>query len=195
MEEQFLQELGRYIVYRVRMEMATPKPRYTKAGSMPKPFSPYNTIASGRLKDSVATIIRDGLIYLVMEDYGVENVYSDLLDGDSGSWPGGGRFRVDTRPPEARQAFSPLIEALTRWAQAKIGLSLPQAKGMAFAVRKNLFKAGYAGIPLITPSVNDDIIAQAEILLNQPQYEGLYINKILDRLVLIGQSSYNINLG
>lgn len=195
MEEQFLQELGRYIVWRVRIEMMTPQPRYTKAGRMPKPFSPYDTIATGRLKDSVATIIRDGLIYLVMEDYGVENVYSDLLDGDSGSWPGGGRFRVDTRPPEARQAYSPLIQALTIWAQKKIGLNLAQAKGMAFAVRKNLFKAGYAGIPLITKSVNDDIIAQAEILLNQPQYEGLYINKILDRLVLIGQSSYNINLG
>lgn len=195
MEEQFLQELGRYIVYRVRLEMMTPKPRYTKVGSMVKPTSPYNTIATGRLKDSVATIIKDGLIYLVMEDYGVENVYSDLLGEESGSWPGRGRFAVDTRPPDAKQAYSPLIEALTRWAQAKIGLNLAQAKGMAFAVRKNLFKAGYAGIPLITKSVNDDIIAQAEILLNQPQYEGLYINKILDRLVLIGQSSYNINLG
>ncbi len=195
MEEQFLQELGRYIVWRVRMEMMTPKPRYTKAGSMPKPFSPYNTIATGRLKDSVATYIQDGLIYLVMEDYGVENVYSDLLDGDSGSWPGGGRFYPDTRPPEARQAYSPLIDALTRWAQAKIGLNLAQAKGMAFAVRKNLFKAGYAGIPLITPSLNDDIINQADILLNQPQYQDLYIKNILDRFVLIGQSTYNITIG
>ena len=194
MEEQFLNELGRFIQARVRKEILTPRARFTKMGDMIKPNSPYNFNASGRLYNSVDYAIVEGLIYIIMEDYGVENVFSDLLDGDSGSWPGQGRWEKDTRPPGTKQAYSPLIAALETWVREKIGLQGAQAKSMAFAVRKNLFRAGYKGLPLITDQFRDDVFNETERLLNQPQYEGFAIKDVLDRFTLIGKTSYDFNI-
>jgi hypothetical protein len=194
MEEQFLNELGRFIQARVRREILTPRARFTKSGDMPKPNSPYNFNASGRLYNSVDYAIVEGLIYIIMEDYGVENVFSDLLEGDSGSWPGQGRWAVDTRPPEAKQKYSALLAALENWVREKIGLQGAKAKSMAFAVRKNLFRAGYKGLPLITDQFRDDVFTETDRLLNEPQYEGFAVKDILDRFTLIGKTSYDFNI-
>jgi hypothetical protein len=194
MEDLFLQELAFYIEARIKMEMLVPKDRYTKIGNMRKPLRnpfKYNTKASGRLYNSVETKVIDGLIYILMADYGVENVYSDLADSDSGSFPGGGRFHPDTRTQKG--SFSPLLAALEKWIiQKRIPTTNP--RGMAFAVRTNLFKYGWAGIPLITDKVRQDIFNKAVQLLQDPKYQGFVIKDVLDRFQLIGKTSAQFNL-
>lgn len=194
MEDQFLRELAFYIEARIKMEMLVPKDRYTKIGNMRKPLRnpfKYNTKASGRLYNSVETKVVDGLIYILMADYGVDNVFSDLLEGDSGSFPGGGRYANDTR--KEKGSFSQLIAALEKWIiQKKIPTTNPL--GMAFAVRKNMFKYGWAGIPLITDKVRQDIFNKAVELLKDPKYQGFVIKDVLDRFQLIGKTSAQFNL-
>lgn len=194
MEEEFLKALGEFIKLRVRKQIKTPQPRFTKLGRIPKTPPTYNTYASGKLYRSVDYKVIDGLIYLFMEDYGIDYVFNDLLDEQAGSWPGQGRFYPDRRRPEEKQNRSALLDALMKWIVDK-KIPTTNVKGMAFAIRKNMFKAGWAGIPLMTPQVNRDIFGEAERLLGLPDYEGFLINDILDRFALLSKSSAQFNLG
>jgi len=146
MEEQFYNELGQLLVEQIREELKTKRFRYSLSPKTLK--GEYSANASGNLSRSVDYKVREiegGYeVDIIMADYG-----ADYLFG-RGSWPGGGRYYPDTRPPGSRGNSSALINALTEWAQNKPGLKLPlaQARSMAFAVRKNLFKSGYSPIPL-----------------------------------------------
>lgn len=195
MEEEFLNALGEYIKLRVRRQIKTPQARYTKMGRIPKQPPTYNTYASGKLYRSVDYRVIDGLIYLFMEDYGVDYVFNDLLDDQAGSWPGQGRWAKDTRSPEEKKgARSVLLEKIMKWIVDK-QIPTTNVKSMAFAVRKNMFKYGWAGIPLMTTGVNNDIFKEADRLLGLPEYQGFIINDILDRVALFSKSSAQFNLG
>jgi hypothetical protein len=156
---------------------------------MLKPRSPYNFKATGSLYNSVSYIIRDGEIDILMNDYGVDFVFGE------GSWPGGGAYYPDTRAKGSKGGTSQLITELEKWVKAKIGLSGAKAKGMAFAVRKNLFKAGYAGYNLFTNDFQEETSKYIETLLEQPQYQELVLGNIFDRINIFGNEQYNIALG
>jgi hypothetical protein len=194
MEEQFLIALGEYIKLRVRKAIKDPsRARYTKMGRIPKSPPRYNTYASGKLYNSVDFRVIDGLIYIFMEDYGVDYVFNDLLDEQAGSFPGQGRWGGrDTR--QTKGGSSALLTALMKWIVDK-GIPTTNVKSMAFAIRKNMFKAGWAGTPLFTPDVNRDILNESERLLGMPEYQGFVINNILDRFALLSKSSAQFNLG
>lgn len=176
MEEELLNLIGKFIVGQVKKLILTPKPRYTKIGNMPKPHSPYNFSSkgkSGRLYNSVAYVIRDGEIDILMEDYGVDFVFGD------GSKP-------KRRPP---------IEPIERWVKAKIGLQGAQARSMAFAVAKNLSKVGYKGYKIFTDDFQQETYEYVSQLLQQPQYQELAFGDIFDRINLFGNEQYKIALG
>jgi len=186
MEEELLNLIGEYLVKQVKELILTPKPRFTKRGSMTKPSSPYNFNASGRLYNSVSYVLRDGEIDILMEDYGVDNVFGE------GSWPGRGAYYPDTRAKGSKASVSPLITELEKWVKAKIGLQGAKAKGMAFAVRKNLFKAGYKGYRIFTDEFQTETGKYVETLLEQPQYQELVLGDIFDRINIFGTEQYNI---
>lgn len=156
---------------------------------MTKRSSPYNFYATGRLYNSVSYVLRDGEIDILMEDYGADNVFGE------GSFPGGGAYYPDTRKKGSKGNTSQLITELEKWVKAKIGLQGAKAKGMAFAVRKNLFKAGYAGYNLFTDDFQEKTGKYVESLLEQPQYQELVLGDIFDRINIFGTQQYNIALG
>ena len=188
MEEELLNLIGEYLVKQVKELILTPKPRYTKRGSMLKPNSPYNFNATGRLYNSVSYVLRDGEIDILMEDYGVDFVFGE------GSFPGGGAFYPDKRAKGSKGGTSKLITELEKWVKAKIGLQGAKAKGMAFAVRKNLFKAGYKGYKIFTDEFQEETGKYVETLLEQPQYQELVLGDIFDRINIFGTQQYNIGL-
>jgi len=198
--DDFYKELGGYLVFRIRQEIKTPQPRYSKSPRMMKRGSPYNMYASGNLWRSVEarTNAEIGEILILMEDYGVNNV----LNPDpelGGSFPGGGQWAGrDTRPKSQRAKKSPLIEALTKWAQNKFGMDEARAKNMAFAVRKNLFRRGFAGVPLFTEELIADVRKQADLLLEYPQYQEAIlpdeIQTAIDGIFALGKTDYNISI-
>ena len=197
MEEQFLNDIGKYLVYRIRKEIKTPRMRFSKSPRRMKPHSPYNMNASGALWNSVSYKVRQGYeqleIDILMNDYGVNNVFN--ADPElGGSFPGGGLY-AKPRPKSQSQKYSALIDALTKWAQAKLGLPTAQAKGMAFAVRRNMFKYGWAGVELYTDQFVDDVNNYVEKKLLEPQYEGLIIGDILDRINRYGNEEYKLIIG
>lgn len=161
--------------------------------------SPYNFYATGNLWRSVeARADADmGEILILMEDYGVNNVFNPDPDL-GGSWPGGGAFYPDRRPKNQKQKFSNLIEELTKWAKAKFNMDETRAKGMAFAVRKNLFKAGFAGMPLFTEDLLNDVRNHADKLLEKPEYaEDILpdeIQKAIDGIFALGNQTYDISI-
>jgi hypothetical protein len=195
----FYEELGAYLVYRVRQEIKTPRSRYSKSPRRMKRGSPYNFYATGNLWRSVeARADADmGEILILMEDYGVNNVFNPDPDL-GGSWPGGGAFYPDRRPKNQKQKFSNLIEELTKWAKAKFNMDETRAKGMAFAVRKNLFKAGFAGMPLFTEDLLNDVRNHADKLLEKPEYaEDILpdeIQKAIDGIFALGNQTYDISI-
>lgn len=198
MEEQFLKEIGEFLVGLVRYEITrTDRPRFSKNPRLPKNPPTYKVNATGALKNSVAYKVQDNDIYILMNDYGVENVFQ--IDSEAGSWPGGGRYYPDTRPASARLSKSQLIDSLTIWAQAKLGKTSKEAKSMAFAVRKNLFKAGYGGVPLVDENFQNATLQEINKLLERDDYrEGLsneFLDGLLDRISIISSSSYNIIFG
>ena len=163
--EELLNLLAQYIEQRLKREMGIPRARFTKVGKVPK--GNYNFVASGRLRDSVKAFVEGEDIVVLMEDYGIDYVFSDLAadrwgisPADAGSFPGGGRYYPDTR--QTRGTYSALIASLEKWVRDKIKLQGAEAKSMAFAIRKNLFKAGYKGLPLITDVVETDILKGIE---------------------------------
>jgi len=188
MEEELLNLIGEYLVKQVKELIKTPKPRYTKRGEMTKRSSPYNFSATGRLYNSVSYIIREGEIDILMEDYGVDFVFGE------GSFPGGGAYYPDKRPKGSKGGTSQLITELEKWVKAKIGLQGAKAKGMAFAVRKNLFKAGYKGYRIFTDEFQTETGKYVEGLLSQPQYQELVLGDIFDRINLFGTQQYNLAL-
>jgi hypothetical protein len=198
MEEQFLNDIGKFLVGLVRYEITRPdRNRFSKSPRLPKTPRQYKVDATGNLKNSVSYRIQDNNIFILMNDYGVENVFQ--IDSEAGSFPGGGRYYPDTRPPSSRLSRSQLIDSLTIWAQKKLGKSSKEAKSMAFAVRKNLFKAGYGGVPLVDEVFQTATLQEINNLLERDEYrEGLsneFLDGLLDRITIIGDSSYNIIFG
>lgn len=193
MEEQFLNDLGKFLVGLVRAEiLRSDRPRFSQSPRLPKNPSQYRVNASGRLKNSVAYKIQDGEIFIVMNDYGVNNVFQ--IDSEAGSFPGRGRFAKGRGTGR-----SLLIPALTEWAKAKFNKTEKEAKSMAFAVRKNLFKSGYGGVPLVDENFQNLTLAEINNLLDKDEYrEALsneFLNGLLDKITILGDSSYTIIFG
>lgn len=196
MLDAFLNDLGNLIVELVREEITTPQQRYTKKEPrMMKRNSPYNFYASGKGYRSVSyEVIDEDQLYILMEDYMVDYVFGD------GSWPGGGAYAKGKGTGQSQ-----LLEKLQKWIRDK-GITprdkrgrFSTIKGMAFAIRKNLFKAGYAGYNYQTTDYNNKVLEAIESLLQQPQYEDLALNQeiqdLLDRINSLGQQTFNISLG
>ena len=178
MEEELLNLIGEQLVKQVKELILTPKPRFTKRGSMPKNPSRYNFKATGTLYNSVSYVIRDGEIDILMEDYGVDFVFGD------GSKP-------SKQPP---------IEPIEKWIRAK-GIVPRNKKGrfspiksMAFAVATNLSKVGYKGYRIFTDEFQTETGKYVETLLEQPQYQELVLGDIFDRINLFGTQQYNLAL-
>lgn len=192
MLDDFLKDLGVIMVDLVKTEIITPRPRFSKSPRQMKRNSPYDFKATGRGYDSVSYEVIDDQVFVLMEDYMVDYVFGD------GSFPGGGRYSPDTRPRGSKGKKSALIDALTKWAMAKLNLPQNKAKGMAFAVRKNLFKAGYAGYNYQTDNFNQTISQEIETLLQSPKYVDSIldtsIQDIVDRINTLGQQTFNIAL-
>jgi hypothetical protein len=189
MLEDFLNDLGRFMVSLVREEIKTPRPRFTKKSPrMMKRNSPYNFYATGRGWRSVEyEVVDDNEIYILMEDYMVNYVFGD------GSKP--------STPPRSRAA----IASLEKWIKAK-GITprdrrgrFMKVKSMAFAIGKNLSKVGYAGYNYQTEDFNNDVVGHIELLLQTPEYQDLAldqtIQEIIDRINTLGQQTFNIALG
>jgi hypothetical protein len=182
MEEQFLNDIGAFLVEQIREEILKPRPRFSLSPKISKGI--YNANASGTLYKSVEYVVRDGEIDIIMEDYGAEYLFG------KGSWPS---------PVGARGKTSALITSLTKWAKVKLNLSEANAKSMAFATRKNLFKSGYAPIPLFDTNFQNAITDKAANLLSNPDYAEAFANGLLDnifdRINLFGKETYNIQFG
>lgn len=184
MEEQFLSDIGAFLVEQIKEEIMKPRPRFSLSPKISK--GTYNANASGKLYKSVEYVVRDGEIDIIMEDYGAEYLFG------KGSWPS---------PTGARGKTSALITSLTEWAQKKPGLTLPlaEAKSMAFAVRKNLFKSGYAPIPLFDADFQNVITEKATTLLANPEYAEALANGLLDNIFdkinLFGKTTYTLEFG
>lgn len=193
MEEQFLNDLGKFLVGLVRAEIDRgDRPRFSQSPRLPKKPAEYRVNASSRLKNSVAYKIQDGEIFIVMNDYGVNNVFQ--IDSEAGSFPGRGRFSTGRGTGR-----SLLIAALTQWAVDKFQKTQKEAKSMAFAVRKNLFKSGYGGVPLVDENFQNLTLAEINNLLDKDEYrEALsneFLNGLLDKITILGDSSYTIIFG
>lgn len=198
MEEQFLNDLGQFLVDLIKVEIDNPnRQRFTKKFRLPKNPATYKVNATGKLKNSVSYVVRDNEIDILMEDYGVNYVFNPTEAG--GSFPGRGKYYPDMRTAGQKQQKSALITSLTTWAQAKFGVSPAKAKGIAFAVRTNLFKYGYGGIPLFTEEFQVKVVDKADELLQSPQYLNALTNEfvdgILDRINLFGTQDYNLIFG
>ena len=197
--EELLNEVGSIIVELIRKAMAQPRPRFSKRGEIPK--GTYNFVGTGRLQKSVDYKILDDDIVIIMEDYGVEYVFSDLAQaqtgGEGGSFPGEGKYYPDKRKKGQRAKFSPLIAALTEWAKKKRQLPEAEAKNMAFAVRTKLFKAGYKGLPLFTEQLLNEINTSVERLLQQDRFAEMAAEDILEKvenLRVFGIQTYNLTI-
>ena len=198
MLEQILNDIGKFLVYKVRQEIKTPRPRFTNPRARVNPrqmkwSSPYNFYATGKLWDSVEYKVLDDQLYILMLDYGIDYVFGE------GSYPGNGNYYPDNRPAGARAQKSDLIKSLTTWAQAKLRLNPAKAKGMAFAVRKNLFKSGYAGYNLYQEEFNNSINTYVDKLFERPEYQDALLKEALgsvfDRINLLGVETFNISIG
>jgi hypothetical protein len=187
MLDDFLNDLGKFMVFLVRQEIKTPQQRFTKSPRMMKRNSPYNFYATGKGWRSVSYEVADDELYILMEDYMVNYVFGD------GSKP--------RTPPRSREA----IASLEKWIKAK-GIvprdkrgRFMKVKSMAFAIGKNLAKVGYAGYNYQTDEYERDILKQVEILLSQPKYADLVGNEqleqIIDRINTLGRQTYNIAIG
>lgn len=203
--EELLNELGGIVVKIIQQAMAQPRPRFSKRGNMPK--GTYNFVASKRLQQSVNYVIMDDELIIVMEDYGVEYVFSDLAEaqtgGEGGSWPGGGKFYPDSRAAGAKGKYSPLLAALEKWIKDK-GIQPRNARGrfikrksMAFAIRTKMFKAGWKGLPLFTEQLLNEINNSVERLLQEDRYAEIAADEILEKvenLRVFGQTTYNLTI-
>ena len=199
--DELLKLLAQFVEDRIKKEMTIPRARFTKRGDIPKNPSRYNFVASGNLLASVKAFVEGEDIVVVMNDYGVDYLFSDLAQQsgyEGGSWPGRGKYEnFRGRPGQekgVRGKFSPLLEKLEKWVKDKIGLQGAEAKSMAFAVRTNLFKAGYKGLPLITNEVENDILGELDKLLEKEEFAELVVEDILDRINIFAQTDYNLTI-
>lgn len=191
--EELLNLLAQFIEQRLKKEMSIPRPRFNRRGQMKQP-SQYNFVASSKLRDSVRAFVDNEDIVVIMNDYGIDYVFSDLAadrwginPNQTGSWPGGGTYNFKTRNTD-------FLEKLEKWVKDKIGLQGKEAKSMAYAVRKNLFKAGYKALPLITDKVENDILGELETLLQQDRFAELMVEDILDRINIFTQEDFNLTI-
>jgi hypothetical protein len=197
--DELLTLLAQYIEQRIKKEMTIPRARFSKVGNISK--GNYNFVGSGSLRDSVKAFVDGEDIVVVMNDYGVDFVFSDLAEQsgyEGGSFPGQGRYEeFRGRPGQekgVRGKFSPLLAALEKWVKDKIGLQGAKAKSMAFAVRKNLFTAGYKGLPLITDVVENDILQKLDQLLSREEFADVMVEDILDRINIFAQTDYDLTI-
>jgi hypothetical protein len=191
--DELLTLLAQYIEQRIKKEMTIPRARFSKVGNISK--GNYNFVGSGSLRDSVKAFVEGEDIVVVMNDYGVDFVFSDLAQQsgyEGGSFPGQGRFYPDRRA--IKGTYSPLLAALEKWVKDKIGLQGAKAKSMAFAVRKNLFRAGYKGLPLITDVVENDILEKLDQLLSREEFVDVMVEDILDRINIFAQRDYDLTI-
>lgn len=194
MEEQFLNDIGKFLVGLVRAEIdRNDRPRFSKSPRIPKNPTQYKVNATGKLKESVSYKVENGDIFIIMNDYGVNNVFQ--IDSEAGSFPGGGRFARGRGTGR-----SVLLPALTTWVKAKFGeTNEAKAKSIAFAVRKNLFKSGYGGVPLVDENFQNLTLREIENLLERDEYrEALsneFLDGLLDRITILGDTSANIIFG
>lgn len=180
MEEELLNEIGRYLVKEIKELILTPKPRFTKIGEMRKPHSPYDFSSnkrSGRLYNSVSYVIRDGEIDILMEDYGVDFVFGE------GSKP---KKPLPKRVVEGQ---------LTNWVRTKMNVPSAQAKSVAYAVSKNLSKVGYKGYRIFNNEFQENTTQYVDKLLEQPQYQEAALGNILDRINIFGTQQYKLAIG
>lgn len=199
--DELLKLLGQVIVQLVREEMLISRDRFSKGrGEMSK--GRYNFVATRKLYDSVEYKIIDDEIYIIMEDYGVNYVFSDLALATTGepggSWPGGGKYYPDTREKGQKGTYSPLLAALEIWVNKKLGIGGSKGKSIAFAVRKNLFKAGYKGLPLFTDRLNQKLNQKIDEILLDDRFVDIEIQDILDKVENIrslGSETYKISIG
>lgn len=77
MLEDFLNDLGAFLVKVVREQITTPEDCFSKSPRMMKRNSPYNFYASGRGWRSVEYEVLDDEVYVLMEDYMVNYVFGD----------------------------------------------------------------------------------------------------------------------
>lgn len=173
MEEELLNEIGKYLVKQIKELIKTPKPRYTKVGNMLKAHSPYNFNASGKLYNSVSYVIRDNEIDILMEDYGKDFVFGE------GSKP-------KSPPP---------IAPIEKWVRDKIHLQGAQARSMAFAVSKKLSQVGYKGYRIFSNDFQEETGKFVSQLLEQPEYQELALGDIFDRINLFGNQEYKLAFG
>jgi hypothetical protein len=180
MEEELLNLIGEYLVKQVKELILTPKPRFTKIGSMPKPKSPYNFSSNGKngsLYNSVSYVIRDGEIDILMNDYGVDFVFGE------GSKP---------KKPLPRR----VVEGeLTSWVITKMRKSSKEAKSIAYAISHKLSKVGYKGYRIFNEEFQTETGKYVESLLEQPQYQELVLGDIFDRINIFGNEQYNLAIG
>lgn len=191
------EQIGQLLVDLIKVNMLLPRPRFTNRPRMQKSLQ-YNTITpNGNLYRSVKYQINftgdKPEIDILMADYGVNYVYG------RGSFPGGGLYAKDTRPPEAKAQRSALITALTLWAERKMGLSNKSARSMAFAVRKNLFKYGYGGVELFTPAFQQQFFRRLEPLITQAPFNALPLIQeelidLFDRINTFGEATYELTI-
>lgn len=180
MEDELLNLIGEYLVKQVKELILTPKPRYTKIGSMPKAHSPYNFSSNGKngsLYNSVSYVIRDGEIDILMNDYGVDFVFGE------GSKP--------KKPLPKR-----VVEGeLTSWVITKMRKPSKEAKSIAYAISRNLSKVGYKGYRIFNNEFQDETGKYVSQLLEDPKYQEIALGDIFDRINIFGNQQYNLAIG
>lgn len=183
MEEEVLNKVGEFLVKLIQAEMGKPRARFTKTGAQKIPPR-YNFVGTGALRNSVEYFIRDGEIDIVMLDYGVDYVFSDLAQSARGT-EGGSQ---PSYPPSSQTA----INSLRKWVEAKLKIPPAKSKGVAFAIGKRLNKVGYKGLPLFTKESEEEVYSFVENLLQDPRYEEVFLEDIFDRLNFFGKQTYTI---
>jgi hypothetical protein len=184
MIENFLKDVGEFLVEKIREEILIKRERYTKSPRMPKRPPRYNfssNYTQGSLYNSVSYTIQDGEIFVLMNDYGVDYVFG------TGSKP---------RKPLPKK----VVEGeLKLWVINKMKIPAAKAKGVAYAVSKNLSKVGYSGYALFQDDFTNDTYDYVNNLMDRPEYMDAILREelgdIFDRINLIGRETYTIAIG
>lgn len=196
MLENFLNDVGKFMVEKIREEILIKRDRYTKMPrrtksrsttwkgrniAIPGRYNFSSNFQEGSLYKSVSYTIQDGEIYVLMNDYGVDYVFG------TGSKP---------RKPLPRAVVEGQLKL---WVINKMKVPAAEAKSVAYAVSKNLSKAGYAGYALFQEDFMNDTYDYVNDLMDRPEYLDAYIREelgdIFDRINLIGRETYSIAIG
>jgi len=188
MIEQFLSDVGKFLVEKVKKEIITKRERFTnprgrdgKKAKRPPRYNFSSNFTQGSLYQSVSYDIQDGEIYILMNDYGVDYVFG------TGSKP---------RKPLPRRVVE---NQLKMWVINKLKIPPAKAKGVAYAISKNLSKVGYSGYALFQDDFMNDTYDYVNNLMEQPEYLDAILREelgdIFNRINLIGSETYSIAIG